>query len=337
MDAELSKKIANLRLPLCLGVIAIHSYSPAMEMPDLLENGIVDFFAIYLPSVCVPVFFLISGYLLGYRHKICDRGEYLNLLKKRSVSLLLPYIVWNLLAFTVRLAVKKSPLGHLTSSVYSFDSPFDFLHDVLWTPELVPLWFVRNLMLFVAAYPIVLWLVKHFKAFSLLLIYCLDSYCDMGGLFYFAGGVWCACTLPEQGNSRLLHRLRWLLSVFVAGALLEAFTSLAIFNNAIFSSLWQLCGVLGVIAVCPGDKSHAPVSPGGVFFLYAVHGLLSPYIIKGMLMLCGDALPVVVIYFLCFGLIVTASYIAWLLCRRWPHRLLSLLTGSRQSASMSVI
>lgn len=337
MEAELSKKIANLRLPLCLGVIAIHSYSAAMELPDLLEKAIVNFFAISLPSVCVPVFFVISGYLLGHRHNICDRKDYLNLLKKRSVSLLLPFVVWNLLAFTVRLAVKKSPFGHLTSSVYSFDSPFDFLISVLWTPELEPLWFVRNLMLFVAAYPIVLWLVKHFKAFSLLLFYCLDNYCDMSGLFYFGGGVWCACALPEHGNSQALNRFRWLICIFIAGALLKSFTSLAVFDNAVFSSLWHLCGVIGVIAVCPGDKSHAPVSSGGVFFLYAVHGLLSTYIIKGLLMICGDALPGVVNYFICYVLIVAASYIAWLVCRRLPHTVLSLLTGSRQSASTSII
>lgn len=328
MEAELSKKIDNLRLPLCLGVISIHSYSLSMDT-DLINSEILNFLARCLPSICVPVFFMISGYLLGYKYHIGSCRDYIGLLKKRAVSLLLPFAVWNLLAFIVRLAVKKSPLGHLTSNAYGFDSPADFLISVLWSPELEPLWFIRNLLLFVAAYPIVLWSVRHFKVFSLLVAYCLDDYCDVYGIFYFCSGVWCACSISEQGISKFLRKIRWLLVVFVLCALLDAFTSLPFLRNTVFNSLWHLCGVLGVIAVCPGDKLHAPTGPGGVFFLYAVHGLFSPYIIKAIGMISKHTLPGVVNYLICFGLIVAASYGAWLLCRQLPHALRSLLTGSR--------
>lgn len=330
MDSELSIKIANLRLPLCLGVIAIHSYSPSIDVGEaMLDREIVNFFAHILPSICVPIFFVISGYLLGYKYHIRNNCDYLKLLRKRCRSLLLPFVVWNLLAFTVRLAIKKSPLGYLTSNVYHFDSLSDFLIDVLWVPELVPLWFMRNLLLFVVAYPVILWAVKNLKVFTLLITYCLDTYCDMYGIFYFSGGVWCACSLSENRIIQFLRNFRWLLVVFIIGALFKTFTSFPFFNYTDFCSLWQLCGVLGVIAVCPGDKSYAPVGSGGVFFLYAVHGLISPYIIKGVGIIGKHALPEVVNYFLCFVLIVAASYGAWLLCRHLPNVLRSLLTGSR--------
>jgi fucose 4-O-acetylase-like acetyltransferase len=62
----------------------------AAIIPDYVEN--VQRFIGIITAVAVPLFFLIAGYLLYFKEK-----DFVPVLKKKSRTILLPYVLWNLL------------------------------------------------------------------------------------------------------------------------------------------------------------------------------------------------------------------------------------------------
>ena len=96
------------KLLLILGVVLIHC-NLLPNMPDSMttENvtgvNVIEFFSRYLCKICVPSFFMISGFLF-FRNIApdCRPGVlfsfYKKKLKSRVRSLVLPYIIWNAIA-----------------------------------------------------------------------------------------------------------------------------------------------------------------------------------------------------------------------------------------------
>ena len=114
----------------------------------------LSYVACIAADVAVPTFFLISGYLVFYRVERFDRATYTAKLRRRAQSLLVPYLVWNLIAYfalhssyslkSLLLSFSFFPLG-----VYGLNHPAD-----------LPLWFVRDLMALSLASPLVWAAVK---------------------------------------------------------------------------------------------------------------------------------------------------------------------------------
>ena len=84
-------QISNaLKVPMIILVIFVH------ENLNLTNDGYLGLMLAAIFNVAVPVFFLISGYYFFYGHEYC-KEEYFRKLIKRSRTLLLPYLIWNLL------------------------------------------------------------------------------------------------------------------------------------------------------------------------------------------------------------------------------------------------
>ena len=113
-----SRTIDTLRFPLMLGVVFIHSAFMSYFYPDGrtvfdLENMPVYSLAAYIFSdnlgqIAVPLFFFMSGYLFFYGNGggFGWRG-YLVKLKKRCRTLLVPYVVWNVVYALCFLAAQE--------------------------------------------------------------------------------------------------------------------------------------------------------------------------------------------------------------------------------------
>jgi len=111
----------------------------------------LSYVACIAADVAVPTFFLISGYLMFYRVERFDRATYAAKLRRRARSLLVPYMVWNLIAYFAL---------HSSYSLKSLLLSFSFCSlDAygLNFPADLPLWFVRDLMALSLASPLV-WL-----------------------------------------------------------------------------------------------------------------------------------------------------------------------------------
>ena len=93
-----------LRFPLIVGVVFIHCFGSSFdyEAIDFAHLTGLDFYDLFrvsvsrvLTHVCVPTFYLISGYLFFIGLEKWNGKVYLNKLKKRIKSLLVPFLIWN--------------------------------------------------------------------------------------------------------------------------------------------------------------------------------------------------------------------------------------------------
>ena len=184
-DELLSKTISYLRFPLTVGVvfihfnlvehpITIHGVSYGQDQPDWYCY-FINFFSEVLPQVGVPLFFIISGFLFFYRVDF-DGAVYQQKLLKRVRTLLIPYILWNLIAvlmqvlYHIPLLLNNADIHFSLARFFKafFASEGIFVSSAEQTmvgggfpyPINLPMWYVRDLMVMVLLAPVIYWLTK---------------------------------------------------------------------------------------------------------------------------------------------------------------------------------
>ena len=188
-----------MRLPLTVGVVYIHfSLADGFNIHGVLHGldnpawffFVVNFISEVLARVCVPLFFMISGYLFFCGAEFSKDG-YIRKLKSRFWTLLIPFLLWNIIAIIwqlkgclpyisnfyqpmeVRISIirifntffaNSGNSGILVSSASAKDS----LAEVY--PINVPLWYVRDIMILVVMSPVIYFLMKKTERIFLVLL-----------------------------------------------------------------------------------------------------------------------------------------------------------------------
>lgn len=192
--------ITALRFPLALLVVFIHTYNSAWQLTvtGSAPTG-AYFLSNVLPTFAVPMFFAISGYLFFLNVRDFTAGTYLDKLRRRVLTLAVPYVVWNLVAFGLY-ALQSQAAGEAL--------PYGLSPDLLWgcrtlsgesvnalgwtvgaatAPVQQPLWFVRDLIVLTVLSPAFYAALRHkFAGPAVLLLLGAVYY---GGLWPNAGGV----------------------------------------------------------------------------------------------------------------------------------------------------
>ena len=192
MNQEISKTITLLRFPLACIIVLKHYYTPdiSCEVFNLdhggLYHGTGEFFTSVIGVIPVPLFFIISGYLYFQNCSFNDgftKSIYLNKTKKRLKSLLIPYLLWNLLVF-----ILFSLSQYLTSDSqvmskegYKLLSDYTFIDyiKVFWAldstdcPVDGPLWFIRDLFVISIFSPLVYYGIKYLKWTFIVILFVL--------------------------------------------------------------------------------------------------------------------------------------------------------------------
>ena len=150
MDNTLSKAFDLLRFPLAIMVIFLH-IDPTPQVATLrFDWTATDGMPLYymcvltvdtLALIAVPCFFFISGYLFFVNAETLNRSYYLHKLRRRVHTLLIPYIIWNVLAAVYL---------WLTQDIYY--SPQWLVFTI---PANFPLWFLRDLIVLIIASPLI--------------------------------------------------------------------------------------------------------------------------------------------------------------------------------------
>lgn len=189
IDKDLSQAISCLRLPLALLIVFGHSdilsfpiYSHG-EIALFEQSNIsipVCFFSLVLFGSAVPLFFMISGYLFFVKNDSFNTSLYKSKLNKRLTTLLVPYLIWNLLYVLFNILIVAYKGGEI-----------DFLSQIisLWKMSGQPypadpaLWFVRDLMVCMILSPVIYYVIKRYFLFSpfiiiLLSLWLTDSFSD---------------------------------------------------------------------------------------------------------------------------------------------------------------
>ena len=119
-----------------------------MDIAELMKN----FFAYGIGSVAVPMFFIISGmtFFRDYEPK-----KYGQKMKSRIKTLVIPYLVWNVLGMVFVILCTYTPIRNIVSSreMFSF-SLQNILEGIFLYKYNYTFWFMFELIIFVLVTPI---------------------------------------------------------------------------------------------------------------------------------------------------------------------------------------
>lgn len=317
-----------------------------------LANGIFRF--------RIPMLFIISGYLFA----LADIQPHKKRLNKRLRTLLIPYLTWSAIGIIFTFALEMFPYTRniiAGTHILHIDEKRMLLHDYHWYEVLIrwlffpvsyQLWFLRVLLIYNIAYPVIKWCVLNKKArwifFSVTVLLWLTTanfiLVEGEGLLFFALGVWI-----QKTNFNIDQPNKWLDPLWcgMAFILLCAAKSWLAFKgqslgNSVFPVLiimhklailtgliaaWYGCNAL--VRFCMNQKGFVWLTAFS-FIIYAMHVPLVAYSIDavfefmkgitGYRFITFILLPVTVI-----GLCVVVGAVL----RKFTPKVYSFLTGGR--------
>ena len=160
LTEEISKRFWITRFSMIIGIVILHlpPYEPLTQVGTSAFSLLKAFFAHGLFRATVPVLTVISGYLVFYSNL---HLRPLELFKKKTKSILVPLVLWNLpIAIAVFFVQKYQILGHQFSAQLYPPSLLDWLNALIGVtadPVNYPLNFLRDLFVISILSP-VLWL-----------------------------------------------------------------------------------------------------------------------------------------------------------------------------------
>lgn len=253
-----SDVISQLRLPLIILVTYAHSYGQVDEGYRLLSSDwdTYQFLKLLvsqtLVKVVVPVFFIISGYLFFANVREWSVNVYRQKIIRRFKTLLLPYLLWNLM-----MAVKLRTFTWNMFWVYGdhVGMQIDWLGNENWmtAPANMPLWFLRDLMVVSLLTPIIYILLKRFGWYvmtplALLYLSGIGAFAipglSMYSVFLFSLGAFVSIRKMDLVTAMLHYE-----TIAYAASLLLAVLMMVSYGTPIFSSLMLCFRITGAVAV----------------------------------------------------------------------------------------
>lgn len=162
MNKVLSNKIYYTTFILAIFVIILHASYIDYLNPDLAGydfSYIIQRLFLVIGDAAVPTFFVISGYLLFTKFTL--KG-YPKMLLSKVFSLVIPYFVWSVAAFLFMRIF--SPLMKGETIEITFKS---VVIDILLANEYPHLWFVRPLLVYFICSPLLYFIFKFLKKWSI--------------------------------------------------------------------------------------------------------------------------------------------------------------------------
>ena len=349
----------NIRISLygfimTVAVIWIHAVEPALAAGSSLAS---DNFALrtaeyllgnVLGQLAVPGFFCLSGYLF-FRN--CDLSMstataasfFRNKLTKRVYSLVLPYVLWNLIYYIIYLAAGRAAFNAsaIFNAVinYGYNPVFWYLHELILIMVITPLIYVL-LKTKAVAVPVLAAIYALAVFYELIPIH----YVNEDALLYFCAGAAASMHLKKY-EDRLEYIGRLGASCFLIFVICTELTA-KLYGYGYMAALigGRLSGLIAVFAtVCVSVRREKklPAFTGYNFFIYAVH-YLEIRLFQGVFdalsqSLCGLSLfdnnMLSTVLYICMPLmcIVLAVSLGRMMRKMFPG-LYALLTGGRQKS-----
>ena len=186
VPAYLSRKLRLLSFGSIVAVVLIHAYNytdtflqpstriaEGMYLPAMIEF----FFSNALAHFANPLFFAISGYLLFAGLEAFAFADYVNTLKKRVISLVVPYMfwvfLWTLIGLLILNLIGGDAFPILQEKFAAWDSdPFGCVYNL---PLAFQFWFIKDLMKLMLLSPLFFLLASRLGYYSMLVT--IQSWC----------------------------------------------------------------------------------------------------------------------------------------------------------------
>ncbi len=284
VNGDLSRSLNIAKVIFLSGVIMIHCD------PSRLYTGnhadVLNFFKSLYPllSLCVPGFFIISGYLFFFNVEHFDFYTYKDKMQSRLHSLLIPYLLWCTF-YGISRYFKSKYLGFDGDGIV-VDGSFSivgFIKGYWATPDGYPMgfvmWFIRNLLVFQLLSPVIYFLGKNYVLAVVFLILPLLGVDMKGAEFFLFGSM---LGIHKINLVKILKKhVIFLTFIFIV------FTEMTYLLFSQFMPLVQYVGIFFVMAlarIC-GERmklllQYINGNSNSFFFIYAVHGMYSTIIVK---------------------------------------------------------
>ena len=316
-----SEAIDFVRFPLAVMVVFIHSFpdSPNLDFTAIDYSSLSAFDAYNIlrrfcsnifPSIAVPSFFFISGYLFFKKLEVWDWSVWKRKIGSRVKTLVIPYFLWItiFILYTTKIyltigaiVINGRPLSLFTDwfaekgGIHMYWDSQDWGNDALnWfggvaphmtSPELVPLWFLRDLIVVVTLTPIIYYMIKKTGIISILILgiaYLTKLWPDIHGLtattaFFFSMGAYVSINGHDVFDDFYKHRksiyVSWICLLIVNMYFaVGAYTGLRLY----FSGLYVIAGVISILNIAYWLVRYKGLHSKRLlvescFFIYALH------------------------------------------------------------------
>ena len=371
-----SETITMLRFPLAILVVFIHVYHHDIDVYKLHTMGfsgiavyeyVCRFFSVVLGSCAVPIFFMISGYLLFLNVYSYSKDIYIEKLRKRWHTLAVPYFLWIVL-YALE-AIMSQEVGSFlihgkpwinfagffreNGCMHMFWDSRVWDERITWLgvethksgPFLLPFWYMRDLIVMVLLSPIVYWFVKRLKIVWICflgIIYVLDIKVSwisdtfvVASLFFCVGSYF---GINKIDFTKPLWKLRQV--IFPLTLVLVCLQTYGIDDRGFLSpwlvifqsfTLMILASVLCRFSrLLDFNKKMASAS----FFVYSIHLFVLGYvtiIVNRLIPVCDIWYVNIVNYFMIVMVIIAVCLIVYWMMLKCVPGILGILVGDRKN------
>ncbi len=363
-----------LRFPLAVMVVINHVFNPKGIMIGgnpidtsghrsfVLVNHIIEAFN---DGYSVPIFFFISGFLffLGIEF---TKETYFYKIEKRIKTLFIPYVIWNTLSITIlfcKLLPFLSKFAHVSKTlnftwtgllscfwIYDRSLVIDPMSGIFTDPAanhsypiLVPMWFLRDLMVVVLFSPLIYWVLKQTKHYVLTLLgiaWIVLGYWQLEHIsmlltafFFFSWGAYMSINGKDLLTLRKFFRLSMVMYpilgiVGVVSIYCFPEWSKVIRNVGIVFGLFLAYDVATWLLQKGVCKLH-PFLASASFFIYVSHPFINTYILKFIFILTNPSSSIALVFVYTSAVILTiiVLLVVYYLMRRYCPLLLKAVTG----------
>lgn len=288
ISTRFSRKVTIVSFILSIGVMYIHAknlayydFGDALGTPIYVLNQI---FSETFGRVAVPFFFLQSGYWM-FRYDIFERKSDVlkRKLKKKVVSLGIPYLLWNMFGFLVFVILTRLPgmpfrvnEGQIVDITWNNIFKGIFLHEYYF-----PSWFMQDLIVLTVFSPVLVILLRKqyltYVTIAILLVlsllYINTPVCQTSSLLLFVVGGALSVYHKEYWESpnRSQRETLVYIALFIIGAAVRwlSVPFLSTFFVAVSPILfWKSCDLLGTMKVFDHETFWFCKQS---FFIYCAH------------------------------------------------------------------
>ncbi|UKK68973.1 acyltransferase [Prevotella communis] len=343
---QLSAAITWLRFPLIFMVITLHGYS-VVQLPGNHSTFFhsVYPFALWFGETGVPVFFFISGFLFFLSHK-----TYLEKIKARCHSLLIPYILWNaLLLFAYIVAFVVGNPQDINGKNMSDFMWTDYLR-LFWdrgsydngnfVPLLCPFWYIRNLLILSLISPMIYIMNRYLRECYLLAVIIWwiltphNAFIPQSILFFSLGAFF---SIQDKNPLSLFiqHKTLFIsLCLLLAGADIITHTAfptainLQIHRFALIANIPALFLLAYHFTAKSTLSSVASYLSNSAFIVFSIHYPIVVVLRKGCIQLFSSSSDFIqiILYFVC---IIITTLISLLFYQVLPTKIKNILSGNR--------
>ena len=376
-DELLSKTISYLRFPLTVGVVFIHfDLSQGLDIGGIthgLNNPdwyyfIINLISGTLATIGIPLFFIISGFLFFY-HKDLNRDVYKQKLQSRAKTLLVPFLLWNMIAilwqfkcflpgvssFYPPVEVQLSPIRVLNTFINNNYGIFSSTQNAELGGVIIPidgpLWYVRDLIVMVLLSPIVYCLTKRTDflfvaingiAWFLSSLYLskdssIEIYISMliTASFFFSCGAY--YSINKENFVMRFRKMKYAPYLFVFIAITDVLTKGMQYNIYIHKA-GILLGIVSVVLIASKllENNRVKVNKtlaNSSFFIFALHYMIISNIGKFSFIMLhvpdNNPFAMLALYFGTCFVTILFCLGLYIILRRFTPRICNVLTGGR--------